>query len=302
MKKSLLLFAVLLFVSSAAIAQTTPASPGPPKVLYLVREDIKAGMMPAHTKHSAAFVAIFGRLQTPNYRIALVPVAGSENEVIYLTGADSFAELEGMLQATDKKMGAATGATKADLARRLDEEPLLHSAMRDMFAIYRPELSFNPGVALPTMRYFSITTVRLKPGKDAEYTEYLQKVINVARTKAKVDTFHAAVFQVISGTAGGTYLIFRPMKSLGELDEPLNMRVRAAMSDDTRKDADRSYADAVMSSESSTYGLTPEMSYVQKEFAAADPTFWNAKPEPVAAKPKPRKRTPKPAAATPPAN
>jgi hypothetical protein len=301
MKKSLLLFAVLLFASSAAIGQTMPASPGPPKVLYLVREDIKAGMMPAHTKHSAGFVAIFGRLQTPNFRIALVPVAGSENEVVYLTGAESFAQLEGMLQATDKKMGAATGATKADLARRLDEEPLLHTAMRDMFAIYRPELSFNPNVALPTMRYFSITTVRLKPGKDAEYTEYLQKVINVARTKAKVDTFHAAVFQVISGTAGGTYLIFRPMKSLGELDEPLNMRVRAAMSDDMRKEADKTYSDAVMSSESSTYGFTPEMSYVQKEFAAVDPTFWNAKPEPVAAKPKPRKRTPKPAAATPPA-
>jgi hypothetical protein len=301
MKKSLLLFAVLLFASSAAIAQTMPASLGPPKVLYIVREDIKAGMMPAHTKHSAGFVAIFGRLQTPNYRVALVPVAGSENEVVYLTGADTFAELEGMLQATDKKMGAATGATKAELARRLDEEPQLHSAMRDMFAIYRPELSFNPGVALPTMRYFAITTVRLKPGKDAEYTEYLQKVINVARTKAKVDNFHAAVFQVISGTAGGTYLIFRPMKSLGELDEPLNMRVRAAMSDDMRKDADRSYADAVMSSESSTYGLTPEMSYVQKEFAAADPMFWNAKPEPAPAKPKPRKRTPKAAVATPPA-
>ena len=68
-----------------------------------------------------------------------------------------------------------------------------------------------------------------------------------------------------------------------------------------RKDADRTYADAVMSSESSTYALTPEMSYVQKEFAAADPAFWNAKPVPVPAKPKPRKRTPKPAAATTPA-
>src|SRR6476659_9260334 len=198
MKKSLLLFAVLLFASSAAIGQTMPASPGPPKVLYLVREDIKAGMMPAHTKHSAGFVAIFGRLQTPNNRIALVPVAGSENEVIYLTGADTFAELEGMLQATDKKMGAATGATKADLDRLLGEEAALHSAMRDMFAVYRPELSFNPGVALPTMRYFSITTVRLKPGKDAEYAEYVQKVINVARTKAKVDNLNAAVFPVNS--------------------------------------------------------------------------------------------------------
>jgi hypothetical protein len=198
-------------------------------------------------------------------------------------------------------MGAATGATKADLARLAGEAPQLHSAMRDLLAIYRPELSFNPGVALPQMRYFSITTVRLKPGKDAEYAEYIQKVVNIARSKAKVDSVHLATFQVISGTGGGTYLIFRPMKSLGELDDPVNMRVRAAMSDDMRKDADKTYSDAVMSSETSTYWLTPEMSYVEKEFAAVDPTFWNPKPEPVAVKPKPRKRTPKPAVVTPPA-
>ena len=303
MKKSLLMFVVLvLSACSAVMAQTVPDSHGPPKVLYIVREDIKPGMMPAHTKHSANFVSIFGKLQTPNYRIALVPIAGSENEVVYLTGAETFAELEGMLQATDKKMGAATGMAKTDLARLQGEAPQLHSAMRDLLAVYRPELSFNPGVILPQMRYFSITTVRLKPGKDAEYAEYIQKVINVARTKAKVENVHLAVFQVISGMGGGTYMIFRPMKSLGELDDPVNMRVRASMSDDMRKDADKSYSDAVMSSETSTYWLTPEMSYVDKEFAAVDPGFWNPKPEPLAVKPKPRKRTPKPAAATPPAN
>jgi len=304
MKKSLLMFVVLFLAStgSTVIAQTPPATPGPPKVLYLVREDIKPGMMPAHNKHSASFATIFGRLQTPNHRIALVPVAGSENEVVYLTGADTFAELEGMLQATDKKMGAATGTTKSELARLQGEAPQLHAAMRDMLAIYRPELSFNPGVVLPQMRYFTITTVRLRPGKDAAYTEYIQKVMNVAREKAKVNNVHIAVFQVVSGTANGTYLIFRPMKSLGEMDDPVGMRVRAAMSDDMRKDADKTVSDAVMSSDSSTYWLTPEMSYVEKEFAAVDPAFWNPKPEPVAAKPKPRKRTPKATAAMPPAN
>jgi hypothetical protein len=301
MKKSLLLLIVLFSACAAAIAQT-PAPHGPPKVLYLVREDIKPGMMPAHSKHSASFATIFGKLQTPNHRIALVPVAGSENEVVYITGAETFAELEGMLQATDKKMGAATGATKVDLARLQGEAPQLHSAMRDMLAIYRPELSFNPGVVLPQMRYFSITTTRLKPGKDAEFAEYVQKVVNVARSKAKVDNLHVAVFQVISGTGAGTYMIFRPMRSLGELDDPVNMRVRAAMSDDARKDADKSYSDAVMSSETSTYWLTPEMSYVDKEFASVDPGFWNPKPETMAVKAKPRKRAPKPAAATPPAN
>ncbi|MEP6743011.1 MAG: hypothetical protein ABJB61_10975 [bacterium] len=304
MKKSLLMLIVLVLVTACSVfAQAPPPHSGPPKVLYLVREDIKPGMMPAHNKHSANFVNIFGKLQTPNHRIALVPVAGSENEVVYLTGADTFAELEGMLQATDKKMGGATGATRTELTRLQGEAPQLHAAMRDMLAIYRPELSFNPGVVLPQMRYFSITTVRLKPGHDAQYAEYIQKMVNVARDKAKVTNLHLAVFQVISGTAGGTYLIFRPMKSLGEMDDPITMRVRAAMSDDTRKEADKILGDAVMSSDVSTYWMTPEMSYVEKEFAAVDPGFWNPKPEPVATKPKPRKRVAKPAApSTPPAN
>ncbi len=302
MKKSLLMIVLIVLTAySAVIAQMPPASAGPPKVLYIVREDIKPGMMPAHTKHSANFVSIFGKLQTPNHRIALVPLAGSENEVVYLTGADTFAQLEGILQATDKKMGAAAGATRSDLTRLEGEAPQLHSAMRDMLAVYRPELSFNPGVVLPQMRYFNVTTVRLRPGKDAQYAEYLQKMVNVARDKAKVDNLHIAVFQVISGTGGGTYLIFRPMKSLAELDTPINMRVRAAMSDDMRKDADKTYSDTVMSSDTSTYWMTPEMSYVEKEFAAVDPGFWNPKPEPVAVKAKPRKR--KPVAVTaPPAN
>lgn len=301
MKKSLLMLLVLLSACSVAGAQAMPAAPGPPKVLYIVREDIKPGMMPAHTKHSANFVTIFGKLQTPNHRIALVPVAGSENEVLYITGADTFAQLEGMLQATDKKMGAAAGATRADLTRLQGEAAQMHAAMRDMLAVYRPELSFNPGVILPQMRYFTITTVRVRPGKDAAYTEYIQKVLNVAREKAKVTNVHLAVFQVISGTANGTYMIFRPMKSLGEMDDPVAMRVRAAMSDDMRKDADKTVSDAVMSSDVSTYWMTPEMSYVDKEFAAVDPGFWNPKPEPAAAKPKPRKRKPA-AVTTPPAN
>ncbi len=300
MKKSLLMLIALVVLSAlSVVAQTPPAMPSPPKVLYIVREDIKPGMMPAHNKHSASFANIFGRLQTPNHRIALVPVAGSENEVVYLTGADTFAALEGMLQATDKKMGAVTGATKTELARLNDEAPQLHAGMRDLLTVYRPELSFNPGVVLPQMRYFSITTVRLRPGHDAQYAEYIQKVVNVARDKAKVTNVHLAVFQVVSGTAGGTYLIFRPMKSLAEMDDPVGMRVRAAMGDDMRKEADKTYGEAVMSSDTSTYWLTPEMSYVDKEFAAVDPGFWNTKPEPVANKPKPRKRTPKPVATTP---
>jgi len=291
MKKSLL----LCFLCLAVACITVVAQEGPPKVMLIVREDIKPGMMPIHNRHSAEYAAIFAKLQSPNHRIALVPVAGSENEVLYLNPAQSFAEVEKMNQDTDRKMSAVNASMQPQIDRLEKETPTLHTAMRDMLAIYRPELSFNPGVPIAQMRYFSITTIRIRPGHDAQYAEYVQKMVNVARQKAKVDSLHLAVFQIISGAPGGTYMVFRPMKSLSEMDEPINMKVRAAMGDDMRKDADKTVSDAVMSTETSTYAFAPSMSYLDKEFTAGDPAFWNPKPA-MMAKPKPRKKVAKPAA------
>ena len=280
MKKALFVLAMSLLAAGSSQVKAQPAERmGPPAVLLIVREDIKPGKMPAHAKHSATFAQIFAKLQTPNHRIALWPIAGSENDLVYITGAGSFAEIEKLQQDTDKKMSGASGAMKAELDRLEKEAPDLHAGMRDMLAIYRPELSFNANVNIAQMRYFVITTVRVRPGHDAEYADYIRSVVNVARDKAKIDNLHIACFQVISGAPGGTYMFFRPMKSLGEFDQNVTAKVRAAMSDDMRKTADKTNADAVIISESSTYAYEPRMSYVEKEMAAQDPTFWNPKPE-----------------------
>ena len=248
-------------------------------------------MMGTHGRHAANFVTIFNQLQTPNHRIAMVPVAGNENEVVYITAADSFAEIERINKSTDQKLSSVNARMRNELDMLDQEAPGLHAGMRDMLAVYRPELSFNPGVNIAQMRYFSVTTTRIRPGFDSTYVEYVQKLINVVRQKAKVDDLHVAVFQVVSGAPAGTYLTFRPMKSLAEMDNPIGMKVRAAMSDDQRKDADKAVREAIMSSEISTYAFTPGMSYVDKEFAMMDAAFWAPKPQ-MAVKPKPRKRTP----------
>ncbi len=299
MKKSLLLLAVSLLAASFSqvLAQTPERPMGPPPVLSIVREDIKPGMMPAHNKHSASFVQIFSKLQTASHRIALVPVAGSENEVVYITGAGSFADLEKMQQDTDKKMSGAGGAIKVELDRLAKEAPDLHAGMRDMLAVYRPELSYNPGVNIAQMRYIAITTVRVRPGQDDVYAEYVKNLVNAARDHAKAE-LHVAAFQIIAGSPNTTYLFFRPMKSLAEYDLRIGPRVREAMSDDQKKKADKMTSESVMASETSVYAFEPRMSYVDKELAAQDPTFWNPKPE-AAAMPKraTKKKTAKPAAA-----
>ncbi len=296
MKKSLFLFALVLLVSvcSPALSQVL-GQMGPPPVLLIVREDIKASKMPAHSKHSASFAQIFAKLQTASHRIALVPVAGSENEVVYITPAGSFAEVERMQQDTDKKMSGASGAIKAELDRLAKEAPDLHSAMRDLLAVYRPELSYNASVNIGQMRYFAITTVRVRPGQEDIYAEYVRNLANAARDKVKAE-LHIAAFQVIAGSPSTTYMFFRPMKSLAEYDLRIGPRVRDAMSVDQKKTADKMTSESVMVSETSVYAFDPRMSYVAKEIAAQDPTFWNPTPEKSMIM---KRRAKKPAAAKP---
>jgi hypothetical protein len=298
MKKSLLFFVVVTLISafSQVLAQT-PERQGPPPIVLIVREDIKPGMMGTHNRHSAEFAGIFNKLQSPNHRIALVPVAGSENEVIYLTGAGTFAELEGMQKATDDKMAAASGNMKADLDRLDKEAPALHAGMRDMLAVLRPEYGYGPAVNLPTMRYMAVTTVRLRPGQEDQYAELL-KLQKAARDKAKAE-LHIAAFQVIAGTPNTTLMFFRPMKSLAEYDLRIGPRVREAMSEEQQKKVDKLAAESIVFTETSVYAFSPQMSYVSKEMIAGDPAFWNRKAE-MAVKPKPKKRVAKPAAPPPP--
>jgi hypothetical protein len=298
MKKSLLLFVVVTLISAFShVFAQTPARQGPPPVLLIVREDIKPGTMGTHNRHSAEFAGIFNKLQTPNHRIALVPVAGSENEVIYLTGADTFAELEGIQKATDERMSAVSGNMKADLDRLDKEAPALHAGMRDMLAVLRTEYGYGSPVNLPTMRYMAVTTVRLRPGQEDQYAE-LVKLQKAARDKAKAE-LHVVAFQVIAGTPSTTLMFFRPMKSLAEYDLRIGPRVRDAMSEDQQKKADKLAVESIVFAETSVYAFNPQMSYVSKEMIAGDPAFWNRKAE-MAVKPKPKKRVAKPVAPQPP--
>lgn len=279
MRKFFFVLAMTLLASGFSQLNAQPAErTGPPPVLLIVREDIKPGKMPAHNIHSAAFARIFRQLQAPSYRIALVPVAGSENEVIYLTGADTFKEIEQTGRDTDKKLSSASGAMKSELDRLEKEAPDLHAGMRDLFAIYRPELSYDPGVDIRQMRYFAITTVRVRPGQEDQYGEYVRNLTNAARTKAKAE-LHIAAFQVIAGSPVTTYMFFRPMKTLADYDLRIGQRVRDAMSDDQKKKADKLAGETLVFSETSVYAFNPQMSYLPKEFIAGDPGFWTPKPE-----------------------
>lgn len=287
------LFGLLLLLLSCfvgAFAQNAAQNQSPPKVLMIVREEIKPGMMPAHNKHSANFANIFSKLPTSNHRLALVAVAGNENEVIYLNPGDSFAELERVIKETDAKLSVAQPSLQAELNRLNKEAPELHTGTRDLLATYRPDLSYDPDVDIAAVRYFAITTVRVRVGLEDQYADYVKNMLNTARTKIKAE-LHLAAYQIIAGAPTTTYMFLRPMKSLAEYDLRIGPRVREAMTDEQRKKADRSIWESLVITETSVYLVNPSMSYVEKEIVARDQTFWGPKPEVAATGPKPKKRS-----------
>ena len=277
MKRIFILLAVSIFALSLTSVMAQERPMGPPPVLLIVREDIKPGKMPAHNTHSEAFAQIFGRLKAPAYRIAMLPVAGSENEAFYITALQSFAEMEKMQVETDKKMSEATGANRLELDRLQREAADLHVGMRDLMAVYRQDLSFQPGIDITKMRYMAVTTVRVRPGQEEQYIDYVRNVLNTARAKIKAE-LHVAAFQVIAGSPGSTFMFFRPIKSLAEYDLRIGPRTREAMNDDQKKKADKMVSESVMFTETSVYAFNPRMSFVPDDFASGDPSFWRPRP------------------------
>jgi hypothetical protein len=237
--------------------------------------------MGAHESAVASYFALFATAKTPGgYRLGLQPVAGDQNGILYLEGFPSFAQME----ADDKAIDAAIDASPAFRSQlnRLDAQTgPLHASQSTMLAVYRPDLSYRPlkMEEVATSRYFNISKTKVNPGRAADYAEWV-KQWNRARAKANLDE-HSAVFQVITGGAPQTYLVFTATKSLAEWDEfgkNLDARTKAineALGGDmAAKNHWKMFGEIIASSSTSLYAFNPKISRPAPAFAAADMAFW----------------------------
>ncbi len=298
MKKTLfLLCAVGLVLSgaTAALAQASaPARMGPPKVVQIIREEVKVGKGLAHEKNEAGYPRAFKKAKWPTTFLGLTSITGP-SEAWFLIPFDSFEAWEKDRQAAEQNTAFIAETNQLD-----EKDAEFVSGTRSIVAYYREDLSFHPGVNLPQMRYFRIITYRVRPGHEGDFAEAV-KIVRAAYEKANVEV-HWAVFQISSGMPGPTFLLFLPTKSLKEVDVLLAQapKVQEAEGEEGVKKLQKLVAEGYLSTESNIYAFSPKMSYVSKEFAAGDPDFWTPKPK-AAAKPAggaagEKKETAKPAA------
>jgi hypothetical protein len=280
MDRRLCILGTLVLSASAVLAQDA----GPPTVIAIAREEIKPGRMAPHTRSAASFVAAAAKANAPLHRIALVPVSGDENAVVYLQAFGSFADVEANHKQFDETV-TANAAFKTELDRLDREEVDQHASQRTAYYTLRADLSYHPRGAEHTARsrFMSVSTTRIKPGRVPDYAAYI-KALNAARDKIGSEV-HTAVYQVASGAPNGTFLTFTSMRSLSEIDDARHRveQSQKALEEalggpDVVKQRRMLISEIVADGYNTIYAMDPSLSRPTALIVAADPDFWNPKP------------------------
>jgi hypothetical protein len=263
-------------LSAQVSAQIQEESPAPvPRVLFVEREQIKEGREAAHVKAEEAWPRIFQKGNVTTHYVGMTAETGA-SEAWFLEPYDSFGGME-------KARAEIEQSFAADLEVANVQDGELRTGSRTLLAVFRNDLSYRPAEAmssLPKCRHMGVTVLRIKYGHEADLAQLAKLVIDSDEKSNSVQPVLA--YQVISGGPSGTYLLFSPMDSLARMDEApaRTAAARQAMGDRNRQRLDALAPEVVQSAESLLFAFNPRMSYVSKEFAAADPEFWNPKPKP----------------------
>jgi hypothetical protein len=266
---SLTLLALAAGSAAPALAQGVPTTQ--PKFVHIFREQVKAGRAAEHAKWEAGWPAAFEKAKSTYNYIALQSITGPP-EVWYVQPLASQAAY-GEMMASEQK-DPVLGAELDRLAKGDGEFLSEQSALQ---AVAMPELSQGAFPDVGKMRYYEITTFRVKPG---HYDEW------VAATKAyKAATARSApnaswrTYDVVAGAPGGTYLVFSSVGAFAEFDKMMaeGEATWTGMTADERTVLGRFMKESVINVSTNRYRLDPGQSYVNAETRAKDPAFWSPK-------------------------
>jgi len=266
---SLTLLALVAGGGATAFAQGMPTTQ--PKFLHIVREQIKPGRAAAHAKWEAGWPEAFEKAKSPYHYIALQSITGAP-EVLFVAPLANQAAYGEM---TALESGPALAAELERLGT--GDEPFL-SEQSAIQAVAMPELSHGAFPEVGKMRYYEITTFRVKPGHQDAWIAATKAYKAAAARSAPGATWRT--YDVVAGAPGGTYLVFSSVGSFADFDKMM-AEGEATMKGATPEEMDvlgKFMKDSVISVSTNRYRVDPGQSYVNAETRAKDAAFWAKKP------------------------
>jgi len=265
---SLTLLALAAGGTATAVAQGVPTTQ--PKFVHIFREQVKPGRAAEHARWEAGWPAAFEKAKSPYNYIALQSITGPP-EVLYVTPLANHAAYAEMLKVEE----SAGLAPELERLAKGDAEFLAEQSALQAVAV--PELSHGVFPDIGKMRYYEVTTFRIRPGHQDAW---------MAATRAyKAATARSApgaswrTYDVVAGAPGGTYLLFSSVGAFAEFDKMM-AEGEATMKGATAEEMGvlgKFMKESVINVSTNRYRLDPGQSYVNAETKAQDPAFWAKK-------------------------
>ncbi len=278
MKRTIGLLGAACLLGTAALCAAAQEPPPPPRVLQVIREEVKPGKGPAHEKVEAGWPRAFAKANWPTHYLAMTSMTGP-SEAWFLIGFDSFAAWEKDVKSTD-----GNKALSAEMDRLTEKDGEMISGGRGLVEIYREDLSRNPNVDVSRIRFVRVSTFRVRPGHDKDFTDAV-KIVKGAYDKIG-SSVSWVTYQVSAGMPSPTFVVWIPMRSLSESDATMaaSKALMEAEGEEGQKALSKAASDGYTFIETNIFAVNPKMSYPPKEWVAKDPGFWAPKPAAAPAK------------------
>lgn len=266
----LVLPSLLVVTAASAFAQGVPTTQ--PKFMHIFREQVKVGRSGEHAKWEAGWPAAFEKAKSPYHYLALASVTGP-TEVWYVSTLDSQAAYGEMLASE-----SSNAALSTELARLQKGDGEFLNDGNAIQAVALPELSHGEFPDIALMRYWEITTFRVKPGHRESFVAATQAYISGAKRIAP--SVRWRTYEVIAGAPGGTFLVFSSVASFAEFDKALadDAAIWKGLTSEESSPLQKFGTDGLLGTTTNRYKLDAGQSYVTKEVRAKDPAFWTPKP------------------------
>lgn len=249
-------------------AQGLPKSQ--PKLLTVVREEVKVGRTEEHARHETGWPAAYEKSKSTDYYLALSSMTGSP-EVWYMIPAESHAQIAESMKRDDKDP-----VLSAELARLAHADAEFVHRVTTLNAIARPDLSVGPYPDIAKARFFEISIVRVRPGKSELFDEVVKAYVGAVKRTAPNASYRT--YQVIAGMPGPTYLVISSVEGFAAFDKTMADEMAVFKGATAEEQATfRKWGDAVASEEVQRFRVDPRQSYVSREVRAQDPEFWQSK-------------------------
>jgi hypothetical protein len=255
--------------TATALAQGIPTTQ--PKFLHIVREQVKVGRSADHSKWEAGWPVALEKAKDAGSYIALVSVTGPA-EALYVV---PFASQAAFGELTAREAADPVLTAELDRLSRGDAEFVSDATV--IQAVGRPELSHGEYPDIAMMRFWEITTFRVKPGHGEDFAAAVK--VWAAAVGRSASSNRWRTYEVVAGAPDGTYLMFSTVASFAEFDKAMTDGevTWKGLTFEERSTLQKAFTEGVLSSTTNRYRLDPVQSYVPAETRQKDPAFWMPK-------------------------